>query len=226
MKQVIFTFAAVLALTSLLSANPSAHFSTVLGTEFAWQLTRAEDNWLLSFPINSAQIDHSSPADDSLLADYVNLPAMTVTDLQDHGTYFTATLTPTGPFAIAANPADDTVLTASMATRTALFTGTNFAAFSDIADDLDVVDYVPAYSLVIDGIVAGEGGGLPIDVSFSGDAAGGLDLVAVLRADEGLNLASGTTLSGQIFVIPVPGAMLLAAVGAMAMSILRHRMMW
>lgn len=225
MKQWKLISAAVLALALPLSANPSAHFSTIPGTEFAWQLSRSGGNWLLSFPIDSSQIDFSSPADAALFADNVNLPPMTITELQDHGTYFTATLVPTGPFAIVSDTSGDTVLTASVAPRSAVFTGTNFAAFSNIADDLDVIDHVPAYSVVIDGIVAGEAGGLPIDMSFSGDAAGGLDLVETLRSTDGLNLLTGTTLSGQFFVIPVPGALLLAGIGAMAMGMLRRRAM-
>lgn len=223
MKRLIAILVAVLGLTMSLEAAPSStHFSTVPGAQFAWQLSRTNGNWLLSFPDDSSQIDSSSPADAALFADYVNLPAMVLADLQDQGTFFTATLTPTGPLTIVSDTGEEVVLTATMASRSSLFIGTNYMAYSNIADDLDITDHVPGYSSVIDAMVAGEAGGLPIDISFSGDAAGGLDLVSALRAGGGLNQLTGTSLSGQITVIPAPGALLLAGIGALTAAYLRR----
>jgi hypothetical protein len=225
MKQLTFISLALFVGALPLDAAPSSHFSTVPGTAFAWQLNRTDGNWLLSFPINSSQIDNSSPADTSLLGDYVNLPAMAVTDLQDHGMYLTATLTPIGPLTIVSDVGGVPVLTASMAPGNSLFIGTNYLAYSNIRDDLDIINYVPAYSLVIDEMVAGEAGGLPLDISFSGDVAGGLDLVAALREAGGPDQLTGTSLSGQITIVPVPGALLLAGVGTLAVGFLRWRVL-
>jgi len=225
MRRSVFISVVVLAATAHLQAESSSHFSTVPGTEFAWQLSRTNGNWLLSFPTNASQIDFSNPGDAVLFGDYVNLPAMTLADLQDHGAFFTATLTPTGPLAIVSNTGGQTVLTASMASRSSVFIGTNYVAFSNIADDLNVIDHVPAYSLVIDDLVAGDAMGLSVDISFSGDAAGGVDLVSALRSTGGSGQFAGSSLSGQLTVIPVPGAMLLVGVGALAAGCLRRRLL-
>lgn len=216
----------VLLLAALpLWAEPSSHFSTVPGADFAWQLRRADGNWLLSFPLNSSQIDGSIPDDVSLFADYVNLPEMVLTNLQDHGMYFTATLLPTGPLTIVSDTGGEPVLTASMMPANSLLIGTNYVAYSNIVDDLDFIGHVPAYSSVIDRMAAGEEGGLPLDISFSGDAAGGLDLVSALREAHESGALTGTSLSGQITLVPVPGALLLVGVGTLAAGYLRWRLM-
>ncbi len=111
-----------------------------------------------------------------------------------------------------------------MKPQNALFIGTNYIAYSSIADDLDVTDHVPGYSLVIDDAAAAEAGGIPIDISFSGDVAGGVDLVSVLRAVNGIGQFAGASLSGQITIVPVPGALLLAGIGTLAVGRLHRRM--
>jgi hypothetical protein len=225
MKQFLFVSMALLAAALPLEATPTAQFSTVPGMNFSWQLSRTDGNLLLSFPTGSSQIDSSTPADAALLADFVNLPAMTISNLQDHGTFFTATLTPTGPLTIVRNPGTGAVLTASMDQGSSLFIGTNYVAYSSIADDLNITSHVPGYSAVIDQLAAADAGGLPIDISFSGDAAGGVDLVAVLRnSGESVRL-TGTSLSGQITAVPVPGALLLAGIGALVAGYTRWRFM-
>jgi hypothetical protein len=216
---------ALLAGALPLQAEPSSHFSTIPGTAFAWRLNRTDGNWLLSFPINGSHIDHSSPSDAALRGDYVNLPAMALSNLQDHGTHLTATLTPTGPLTIVNDADGASILTASMAPGDSVFIGTNYMAYSSIVDDLNIMDHVPTYSLVIDRMVAGEGRGLTLDISFSGDVAGGLDLVAALREASGSDQVTGTSLSGQITIVPVPGALLLAGVGTLVAGYLRWRVL-
>lgn len=223
MKRPLFVLAASLALALPAGAVSSTHFSTIPGTAFTWQFSWTGENWLLSFPANSVQIDYSSPADAALLADYVNLPSMVLSNLQDQGTFLTATLTPTGSLTLVRDTDDQTVLTADMASQSALFIGTNYIAYSNIADDLDVTDYVPQYSLIIDDAAAADAAGIPIDISFSGEVAGGVDLVALLRTTGGAGGSSGSSLSGQITIIPVPGTLLLVAVGALAVGSLRRR---
>jgi hypothetical protein len=215
----------VLAAAAHLQAAVSSHFSTVPGTEFAWQLSRTGGNWLLSFPVNTSQIDFSNPADAVLLGDYVNLPTMALSDLQDHGAFFTAVLTPAGSLSIVGNPGGQTALTASMKQGNALFIGTNYVAFSNIADDLDVTSHLAGYSPVIDDIAASDARGLAVDISFSGDVAGGVDLVSALRSSGPLCQFNGSSLSGQITVIPVPGAMLLVGIGTAAVGSLRRRLL-
>lgn len=223
MKRLILVLAASLALALPAGAVSSTHFSTIPGAAFAWQLSWTGEDWLLSFPANNSQVDFSSPGDASLFADYVNLPAMVLTNLQDQGTFLTATLAPTGPFTLVSDTDGQTVLTADMTPQNALFIGANYIAYSSIADDLDVTDYVPLYSPVVDDAAAAEAAGIPIDISFSGDVAGGVDLVALLRTTGGAGGSSGSSLSGQITVIPVPGTLLLAAIGALAVDSLRRR---
>jgi len=225
MKRSMVILLAAVAMATHVHAESSIHFSAVQGTEFAWQLSRSGSNWLLSFPLHTSQIDFSSPSDAVLLGDFVDLPTMVLAGLQDHGAFFTATLEPTGPLGLTSDTGSGTVLTASMAQGSSLFIGTNYVAFSNIADDLDVTAHLAGYSWVIDDIVAADAQGMAVDISFSGDVAGGVDLVVALRSG-GEEPFTGSSLSGQITVIPVPGAVLLVGVGTLAIGSLRRRLLF
>jgi len=211
MKQWLFIMGAVLALTAPLPALTSLDFSTKLGSASAWDLRWTGTNWRLSFTRGATVVDSSNPADSALDDDFVVLPTMDLSDVQDFGTFLTATLTPRGALEIASNPGTSaTVMRASVGTGGMLSIGTNYVAYSKQQDDLNITFHNPNYGTVIPQLVADEQRGLDLDMSFSGDATGSVNLHDLILTRAGK--ASGT-LSGQITAIPEPGTILLLGLG-------------
>ncbi len=220
MKRSALVLTTALLLTSPVSALHSMHFSKASGTEYAWQLKGTGGNWLLSFEDTAVVVDGSIPGDPTLVGDFVLLPNMTLSGVTDFGTHLTAMLSPTESLAIKSNPGGSTVMTAALKPAGVLIIGTTFMAYSQPRDDLDITSFDDTYGTFIPAIGAMENAGLPLDISFSGDRKGGGDLRSLILSGSGI--AEGT-LSGQMTVIPAPGALLLSSLGAAAVGWSRWR---
>ena len=210
-------------------AAPSVEFSTAEGSPASWQLTNVGGVWQLSFVADSTVVDDSEPADAVLLGDFVNLPTMTLSNIAtpDAG-ILTAILTPLGNLTIQADAASgpvaagDTVLTASVESGTFLTMGTNYIAYSFIADDLHIVSSAADYGVVIPELVANQEARGRLDLAFSGDS--GTDLFSLLMGADTSATATGN-MSGVINAIPIPapGALLLVALGTGIIGWLRQK---
>lgn len=223
MKRLIFTVGAVLLLTTPLLAENSLnsfHFSTKPGAEFAWELSWTGTQWQLSFVDDAIIVDDTHPEDTVLDNDFVLLPTMNVTGLDDRGGLLAATLNPREAFRIQSDTDDATVLTATMKSGGMLAVGTNTVAYSQIEDDLDIGSFNETYGTVIPALVADEERGFLLDLSFSGDAVQGANLYNLLRGQSGV--ARGT-LSGQITAIPEPATLLILGLGAAVANQFRSR---
>lgn len=213
MRRVLLTLGVALTLAAPGAASHSLQFSTATGADFAWQLTRTGGNWTLSFENTAVEVDDSDPDDPALVDDFVSLPDMTLTEVTSlEPELLRATLTPQGPLTVQSNPGGDTVLTASLQTGTVFIIGTTYASYPMPGDDLDITSLDDMYSIVIRGIAAQEKAGLAVDISFTGDLAGGGDLRSLILSGSGT--ARGT-LSGQIAAIPSAGSLLLSSLGVL-----------
>jgi len=214
MKPFISAVGVALLLTTPLFAETTLHFSTKAGVDHAWELSwnNTSAQWQLSFADDAIVVDGSNPNDAMLANDYVLLPTMNISGIADTGSQLRATLNPREAFRIQADTgSEDTVLTATMPTGSFLAVGTNFAAYSNQTDDLDIGSFRAGYGTVIPALVADENRGLILDLSFSGDAIGGANMYDLLRGQRGV--ARGT-LSGQISSIPEPATLLILGLGA------------
>jgi hypothetical protein len=207
----------------------SIAFSTGETNNYSWTMNYISGTAVLSFANND--IDMSVPYSDPVLNDTIGLPSMTLSNIQTvHlGSGFdivTANLNVINPavLAIAADVASgpaaagDIVMTAHVRNSGMLAVGTNFIAYSDMVDDLDVIQHVAGYSTVIDQFAALDQLGYSLDLSFSGDASGSL-----------YNLLSGSkdgfvtgTLSGQIVIVPEPLTLVLLGLGGMVFLRPKH----
>lgn len=220
MKSLLLTMGATLLLATPLLAENSLHFSTKEGSAFAWELAWTGTEWELSFANDAIVVDGTNPSDTVLTGDYVLLPTMTLSNLDDLNGMLTATLTPTEAFRIQSDTDGATVLTATMESGSMLAVGTNTVAYSQQSDDLSIGSYNDDYSTVLSGLVADEKNGLILDLSFSGDAIQGANLYNLLR---GRTSSAKGTLSGQISSIPEPATLLILGLGAAIANQFRPR---
>jgi hypothetical protein len=157
----------------------------------------------------------------------VSLPTMTVTDIATPAPgILTATLTPVGDLTIQANTAEggvsagDTVLATSAGTGRLITAGTNFIAYSNIRDDLDILSFANDYGEVIPLLAADEAAGLSLNLSFSGESQA--NLLSIL-ADSNVGATARGDLCGSIMATPAPGALLLVVLGTTMAGWLRQR---
>jgi len=229
MKRILILASLILLLSAPGWAAPSIEFSTALGAAFSWQLANVGGAWQLSFEQGATVADDSDPVDAVLEGDFVTLPTMVLSNFStpDPGVLM-ATLTPLGSLTIQADAASgavgagDTVLTASVEPDSFLTMGTNYIAYSLIADDLHILSFAEGYGTVISALAANQATGGTLDLAFSGDSR--TDLFTLLS---GVNLSSTArgNMSGVISAVPIPatGALLLVALGTGIIGWLRQR---
>ena len=222
MKWFLFVVGACLFLTTQLSAVDSIHFTTREFADASWELAY-DSGWELSFFHDNTVVDGSDPAD-GVIGNWVNLPTMSVTGLTDLGDHWTATLAPQGQLISQDNdPGHTEILRADVANGGTAIFGSNYVAFSSLADDLNITYIVGGASSALDSLYAEDQAGGWLDLSFSGDRNGSVDLYALLGDTTG---AAQGNLSGQIVgipPIPAPGAILLGGLGAGLVGWMRRR---
>lgn len=197
-------------------------FSTGGGNNFSWTVTISGGSGVLSFENN--EVDTSDPTPDAVLNDQINLPSMNLTNIQASNVagvdLITASLVPiASDLSLVADVdaggalAGDNVMTASVGSGGFLTVGTNFIAYSNQQDDLNILSHIPGYSSVIDEFVAAEIQGFDLDLSFGGDSSSSLFSLLELLDDGAI---SGT-LSGQIVAVPEPVTLSLLSLGGLAL---------
>jgi len=228
-KSLILSFVLGTLFLAMPVFGTSIAFSTGQSNNYSWTVTVAGGAATMSFANND--IDISSPFPDPVLNDHVGLPSMALSNIQtiNLGPGFdivTANLTPMNPalLTIAADVASgpaaagDIVMTAQVKNSGMLAIGTNFVAYSDQKDDLDVLQHMTGYSAVIDQFTSLDTLGFDLDLSFSGDVSG--SLYNLLH-----NLNDGSvsgTLSGQIVIVPEPMTVVVLGLGGVILFRRKH----
>ena len=194
----------------------SVGFATGDGYAASWTVTVNGGAAVLSFDNN--MVYTCSPSPDPVLGDLVGLPDMLLSNIQTTNLggidILTADITPNGDPLTLTDTAAGLVMSASVDDGGLLTVGTNFIAYSNQDDDLDVTYHNAGYSSsVINGFAALDGLGYDLDLSFGGDVSASLYDLLDIMADGSV---SGT-MSGQIVAIPEPVTLSLLAVGGIVL---------
>jgi hypothetical protein len=198
----------------------SLDFSTRVGSEFAWDLRWTGSEWVMSFVDDAIVVDDSNPDDADLESDFVLLPTMRLTKVSDEGGYLTATLTPTEALEIESYPGMANVLRAATGLGNTLVIGTTHVAYSTPQDDLDIISANHNYGKVIPKLADEERRGFDLDLSFTGDAIGAVNLYDLIISKKG---SARGTISGQITAIPEPATLAILCLGTAAVARLRSK---
>jgi hypothetical protein len=216
MRSVVSYIVLSAVLVSPAVAVPSFNFSTIPGYGPSWTIAPAGGGtYNLTFQQDARGIATTNPAPDTVLQDILNFPAMTLSNIVDFGTYATGTLATVGNLTITSNapegatPAGTVVFEASIQPGSAITFTTNLIAFDAIANDLNVVNYLPGYSTLLDQFAVP---GRPLDWSFSGTRQTSGNLYRLVTGKAGGSISG--TIDGQVTtMVPAPGAVLLGCIG-------------